>query len=151
MITVSRKPEPELNIRMATEKDALAILQLFAKYFFPIAHFKPDVKAVGEEIYRAATNDRVFVLEDNNHVIGCAMFCVATPWYLSTPLMMEQGIMIDEEYHNTSGLARLWRALKTESESRGLELIVTAGTQNDRVATVMAKQYRIVAQSFLVH
>lgn len=136
--------------RVAMPDDVATVARLFIENLWPIAHFHPDLKTVSVEIWQAVHENRVFVVERDGAVIGCAAYAMLKPWYLAELQMWDQGVFVIPEYRKTRAAWMLLEALKSEARRLHKTLIISANTKNTEVAPILAKRYRKIADVFVV-
>ncbi len=141
---------PPFITRLAREDEAATVLALFIDNLWAIAQFPPDMMAVGREIYAAITDGRVFVVERDGTVVGCAAYAICRPWYVAKPQMWDQGIFVVPAWRKTRAAFLLMKALETEAERLDMPLIFSANTRNEAAAPIMAKRHRKIAEVFVV-
>lgn len=144
------RPGLQMTTRYATEADAKDVLRLFVENLWPIAHFQPDMRTVGEAIFVAITQNRMIVVERNGEIAGCAAFDVLRYWYSAKHMVFDQGLFVVPTYRKTRAAALLLNALKDEALRRNTVLVMQAGTKDKSVAPILAKRYPAIGVAFVV-
>lgn len=137
-------------VRKADESEADKVLDLYIECLWPIAHFQPHLPTVGVEIYNAVREGRVFVVQRDDELIGCAGYQMLRPWYLEKPQLWDQGIMVKPRWRKSRAAFLLLSALEIEAVTLGATFILSANTQNEETAKICDKRYRKIADVYVV-